>query len=247
MAPLASLRHHWRRQEFHPGLLGWLGNPVCLIRHRLRQAVAERAPGLTGRVLDFGCGAQPYREFFTGAKEYVGVDVEVSGHHHGRSKIDFFYDGKTLPFGPAEFDAVFASEVFEHVFNLPEILGELARVARPGATLLCSTPFLWGEHEQPHDFARYSSFGLTELLRRAGWEVVEIKRHGHAIEAVAQLASAYLESLLPKRPMALRFLICLFTTCPINVLALILGKLLPGRDTLFCGLVITARRVPTAS
>ena len=41
------------------------------LQRDLREATAR----LEGRVLDVGCGEQPYRPWMTGASEYVGVDV----------------------------------------------------------------------------------------------------------------------------------------------------------------------------
>ena len=106
-----------------------------------------------------GCGSKPYENLFVHADKYIGCDVEVSGHNHSDSKIDYFFDGKKLPFSDGTFDAVVSFEVFEHVFNLPEILTEINRVTKEKGTLLISIPFAYGEHEIPYDFARYTSFG----------------------------------------------------------------------------------------
>lgn len=83
---------------------------------------------LSGKVLDFGCGSKPYKNFFDKCEQYIGCDIEVSGHSHDNENIDFYYNGKTLPFNDQEFDWIFSSEVFEHIFNLEEILSELNRV-----------------------------------------------------------------------------------------------------------------------
>ena len=48
------------------------------------------------------------------------------------SKVDFFYDGKQFPFDSSEFDWVFSSEVFEHMFNIDEQLEEINRVLKQG-------------------------------------------------------------------------------------------------------------------
>lgn len=47
--------------------------------------------------MDVGCGSKPYRELFD-VDEYIGIDIEVSGHNHSSSNIDKFYDGKVIPF-----------------------------------------------------------------------------------------------------------------------------------------------------
>jgi ubiquinone/menaquinone biosynthesis C-methylase UbiE len=81
--------------------------------------------------MDFGCGKKPYKEIF-GFDEYIGVDIEVSGHDNTQHDIDVFWDGKSLPFADNTFDSILASEVFEHVFELDAVLDELRRVLKPG-------------------------------------------------------------------------------------------------------------------
>ena len=100
-------------------------------------------------VLDFGCGSKPYESLFKNANSYIGIDLEASGHSHQDSKVDVFYDGKTIPFPDEHFDAVVCFEVLEHVFNIKEIIQELNRVLKPNGKLLISVPFAWDEHEVP--------------------------------------------------------------------------------------------------
>ena len=47
---------------------------------------------------------------------------------------------RTLPVGPASFDAVVASSVLEYVDHPSRVLGEFARVLRPGGIVLCTVP-----------------------------------------------------------------------------------------------------------
>jgi len=122
--------------------------PNYLIRKRLLQAISGLSHQLNGRMMDFGCGSKPYKSLFS-VSEYIGVDFENPGHPHLNESIDVFYDGITLPFSDYYFDGVFASEVFEHIFNLPDILNELNRVTKTGGLLLITCPFAFCEHEVP--------------------------------------------------------------------------------------------------
>jgi SAM-dependent methyltransferase len=140
-----------RAQAFHPGLLGLLVNPFYFARKGLHQHIVALAPSVHGRLLDVGCGSKPYQKYFA-ALEYIGLDMQGRNKH-----ADRFYDGKTFPFSDGEFDAVLTSEVLEHVFNPDEFLSEINRVLRNGGVLLLTVPFVWDEHEQPFDYARYSS------------------------------------------------------------------------------------------
>jgi len=88
-----------------------------------------------------------------------------------------------LPMGEAVFDVVLFLETIEHVSRPQSLLAELARVTRPGGTMILSTPnVLWepihalaaitGLHhsEGPHRFIRYRR--LVEMVKRAGFHVV---------------------------------------------------------------------------
>jgi len=55
-----------------------------------------------------------------------------------------------------------------------------------------TTPFLWEEHGQPYDYARYTLFGLEYILGKNGFEVVEQIRCCNGIEVVFQTMSNYL-------------------------------------------------------
>ena len=88
--------------------------------------------------------------------------------------VDVYASGLALPFGAQTFDTVVCSEVLEHVPDPACLLAEVTRVLRPGGHLLLTTPQTWGLHEEPHDYFRYTRYGLDVLARRAGLEPVRI-------------------------------------------------------------------------
>jgi SAM-dependent methyltransferase len=240
---LEGLRARLRRERFLPSALGVVVSPVYLIRRGIYQGVLSVAERISGDVLDFGCGERPYEELFRKAQSYTGVDLRESGHDHGRSRVDVFYDGKTLPFPDGRFDAVVSFEVFEHVFNPEEALAEIRRVLKPGGQLLLTTPFAWDEHEAPYDFARYTSYGIRHLLERCGFEVLEIKKTTTYVLAVCQMWIAYVaQYCLPRRSTLLRAVGQVVFCFPMNVVALALNLVLPKRDEYFCNCLVLARR-----
>lgn len=160
------------------------------------------APQLSGRILDFGCGSKPYISLFSNATEYIGLDYEGEGHSHVNEYVDVFYDGKKIPFPDASFDAVFSSEVFEHLFNMDEILRELNRVMKKGGKMLLSCPFVWPEHEVPVDYARYTRFALRDLLEKHGFTVLVQDKTGDFTSTIYQMKMLYLaEHLVPSLPL----------------------------------------------
>ncbi len=230
----------FRRQQYHPGPLAWAVNPFWITRKELRRAIARYAPDLHGNLLDFGCGAKPYRELFS-ASTYVGCDVPTGGHNHKGEDIDVFFDGRRLPFPDSAFDSIFSSEVFEHVFDLQAVLGELSRVLRPGGRVLATVPFIWHEHEEPFDFARYTSFGLAAEFLRAGFRVLAQDRLGDTVTAVAQLAAAGIAGALPKSA-ALRLPLTAMAISPVLLLGAGASAVLRPSRRLYLNNVILAER-----
>ncbi len=241
---LKGLKARVKRERFLPSALGVVVSPVYIIRNGIYKGVLRMAGRITGDVLDFGCGEKPYESLFRNARSYVGVDVEVSGHDHAQSKVDFFYDGRSLPFPDGRFDAVVSFEVLEHIFNVDEALGEIGRVLKPGGQILITIPFAWDEHEAPYDFARYTSFGITDVLKRNGFEVVELKKTTTYVLAVCLMWIAYVtQHVLPRRPAWLRAVGQLVFVFPMNLAALGLDLVLPKRYEYFCNCVVLGRKI----
>lgn len=175
-------------KDFNPGI----AHHLYFIRKGLYRKIKEYSPNLTGKLLDLGCGAKPYRELFGHTKEYIGLDYDSSGHSHENEDVDVFYDGKVIPFEDNTFDSVFSSEVFEHIFTLNEIMPEINRVMKPGGNILITCPFAWEEHEIPVDYARYTVYALKDLFQKNGFDVITIDKNGHFTMALHQLFMVYL-------------------------------------------------------
>lgn len=231
-------------QMYHPGPLGMAVNPYYHARRGLARHIKDLAPRLRGAVLDVGCGQTPYRHFFTSAGTgYVGMELDTPVNR-ATKRADVFYNGQTFPFDDASFDAVVFFQVLEHVFNPDRFLGEVARVLRDGGQVLLTVPFVWDEHEQPHDYARYSSFGLRHLLASHGLEVVEHRKSVADVRVIFQLINAYLykKTYTPRPYLNLACTMILMT--PFNVLGSLLALVLPRNEDLYLDNVVLARRRP---
>jgi SAM-dependent methyltransferase len=229
-----------KRQSFQPGLAGIFLNPFYFIRRDLFVQIRRAAPSLRGKLLDFGCGRKPYENLFT-VSEYIGLDMEQTGHDHRNSKVDVYYDGKHIPFPDESFDALFCSEVLEHVFDPELVLPEIRRVLKRDATALLTVPFCWNEHEVPFDYARYSTFGIKHLLEKNGFEVLEVKRSGNFVQVNFQLWALYFYELFRGWGKAGKLLSMVFII-PINVAGSLIRLLLPKNDSLYFNSIITAKR-----
>ena len=226
-------------QQFDPGLLGiWL-NPFFFARKELRREMARLAPRMLGRLLDVGCGNKPYQTLFATADEYVGLEYD-STENRVAKRADFFYDGNTFPFEDASFDGVICNEVLEHVFNPDQFLREIFRVLKPNGNFLLSVPFIWDEHEQPWDYARYSSFGLKSLLEHNGFVLVEQRKTNADARVLFQLINAYLYKILLTSNEKVNLVVCATVIAPFNLLGILMGKLLPANPDLYLDQVVFA-------
>ena len=212
-------------------------HPYYFLRGDLFNAINKHKSYMTGRMMDFGCGSKPYKSLFN-VSEYIGLDYNGEGHPHDNEDIDHFYDGKKIPFEDNYFDSIFSTEVFEHVFNLEEILIELNRVLKPGGKLLFTCPFSWIEHEAPNDYARYTRFALKNMMEKAGFKVIVEEKTGDYISTMTQLKVFYnCYYLLPKLwlykvPIIKNILYHFFVTKN-NLIGLLKQRVLPNSKDLY--------------
>ena len=231
--------------EFNPGF----NLPNYLTRNRLLHGIAKYIPLLKGRMMDFGCGSKPYQSLFT-VEKYVGVDYNSPGHPHLNEEIDVYYDGKKIPFENEYFDSVFTSEVFEHIFNLDEIIKEINRVMKNEAVILMTCPFSICEHEIPNDYARYTSFALKYFFEKNGFEILYQDKTGNSVEVVYQLWMMYIhQHILPyiKHIPILRSVFRLFTYTFLNCCAVLSSKILPDRKDLYLNNILVAKKINSLS
>lgn len=130
---------------------------------------------LKGRVIDLGCGTSPYKEdILRQAKEYIGVDWQNS--LHPQTNVDVFADlTQKLPFEDEYADTVTSFQVMEHLPEPAFFLSECYRILKPGGGLLITVPFMWHVHEAPHDYFRYTRYGLEYLLKKYNFKNIDIQ------------------------------------------------------------------------
>lgn len=223
-----------------------LADPFFLAHRALRMEVARMAAQTTGLVVDVGCGMAPYRALFQHAR-YLGIE-RATGSHFGsaRTGADVLYDGVHLPLADGSIDNVLCNQVLEHVFEPITFLSELHRVIRPGGKLMITVPFAWDEHEQPYDYARYSSFGLRYLTRKCGFEVIDAHRTLADTSLFAQLWLAYWFKVCRGhgKPPILGKLLITALSVPVNMAGLIFSRLLPRNPDLYLDNAMTLIRLP---
>lgn len=149
----------------------------------LRSAVADLAPG--ARVLDVGAGDAPYRELFDGF-DYVTNDWAGTEHVPDRP-FDIVAPADALPVQDASFDAVVCTQVLEHLPEPWVAVEEFHRILVPHGRVIITAPLTWYLHELPHDYYRFTAYGLAHLLRRAGFRDVDVQPLNDSPSTIAEL------------------------------------------------------------
>jgi SAM-dependent methyltransferase len=143
------------------------------------RSVADFARSLPkgARVLDAGAGEAQYKHHFP-AQRYCGIDLGVGDAQWDYSLLDVVGDLAALPFPDATFDACLNLVTLEHVRDPIKVIREMARALSPGGRLLLVAPLEWEEHQEPHDYLRFTKYALRFAMERAGLEVVAIEPVG---------------------------------------------------------------------
>ncbi len=90
------------------------------------------------------------------------------------------------PFQTGAFDAALHIVTIEHLREPGRALAEIARALAPGGVLLVAAPQEWEVHQAPHDYFRYTRYGLAYLLETAGFEQLEIRPSGGYFRLLAR-------------------------------------------------------------
>lgn len=236
------LKSTYKKQMYFPGWIGLFVNPFYFARSGLAKAMKDHAPNLNGCLLDVGCGSKPYKFLFN-VQAYVGLDINTESACL-RGVADDYYDGEVFPYPDSSFDSLLCSQVLEHIFNPDVFLAEMNRVLKQGGRLLLTVPFVWDEHEQPYDYARYSSFGLRSLLEKNGFKIIEQKKIGGNAALLFQLINAYLYKVTQKWPKILKLCFVVTVVASVNVLGFIAERLLPDNPDLFLDQIVLAEKYP---
>lgn len=153
--------------------------------------ISEVMPRIEGgTLLDIGCGNGEYllrlRSIGWNCKGVEFNDKAVSiCREHG---LDIFHgDLKSANFASGSFDFVSAHHLLEHVPDPHELVGEIARILKPGGTLLIRTPNSnalgrawfgndWYANDVPRHLFLYSGHDLERLASDHGLTLIALSK-----------------------------------------------------------------------
>ena len=146
---------------FYESVFGTLGDIRAMERASIRAFMEQHKEKLTGRVLDFGAGEQPYRDLVNG--EYVPFEG---------SEIQLMESVQVA------FDVIMCNQVLQYVDAPDFTIATFAAVLKPGGLLILTYATNWDEvpndcYGSHCDRWRFTKKGMEDLLDRAGFEVLE--------------------------------------------------------------------------
>jgi SAM-dependent methyltransferase len=100
--------------------------------------------------------------------------------------LDAIADLQSLPFRDATFDTALNIVTLEHVRDPARVICELYRTLRSAGRVLLIVPHEWEVHQHPHDYYRYTRYGVTHLLESAGFTDIAIEPVGGYFRLLAR-------------------------------------------------------------
>jgi hypothetical protein len=131
---------------------------------------AARDGYLKGRVLDYGCGKQPYRRIVEAhGGKYVGYDREEFPANLGAGT-----HGPDWPVN-ASWNAILCTQVLQYVAEYQRLVQRFGiSLSKLGGMLVMTYPTNWPE-VQDVDLHRFTKAGMERLLVEAGFEIIRHK------------------------------------------------------------------------
>lgn len=163
---------------------------VQLLKGRIEselRALPERADF---RVLDLGCGGQPFRSVFEGKYHvYRSADAQ-----NPLGIVDYVMElDKALPeemLANGLFDFILCTEVLEHVADWEQAFTNISSLLKPGGRILITCPFFYILHEQPYDFCRSTPYMLKHYAARHGLNEIRMDMLGNTWDVLGTVLGA---------------------------------------------------------
>ena len=127
-----------------------------------------------GTLVDLGCGEAPHKNYFLQyVNKYIGVDWTNTLHN---SKADIISDlNKKIEIENDFADTIISLSVMEHLCEPQIFLNESYRILKKDGTIILGVPWMWWIHEAPHDYFRYTPYGLKYMFEKAGYKDIQVQ------------------------------------------------------------------------
>ncbi len=140
------------------------------------------------KVLDAGCGRQPFRHFFaTPVFQYYSLDVQ----NHKDTHLDYVgaLDAELPPelMAAGPYDFILCTEVLEHVADWDSAFSNLSHILALDGEILLTCPHFYPLHEQPHDYWRPTRHAIAHFAKLHGLEIHKFEALGSSWDILGTL------------------------------------------------------------
>ncbi len=142
--------------------------------------------------LDAGAGEAGHRRYFRQGR-YLALDAGTGDASWDYSRLDIRGDLAHLPLRSGSLDCILCMVVLEHTRNPREVLAEFARTLKAGGSLHLVVPFLWEEHQAPHDYLRFTRYGIRMLLEEHPYRIELLEPMGGFFQVCARRCISFLD------------------------------------------------------
>lgn len=146
-------------------------SPITLLNRRYNTLFLKNFA--RGTLLDAGAGYLHNKPLaILHCDKYVSMDITPA-----TSDLDYIGDIQNMEGTPSgSYDTILLTDVLEHVPRPSDAMKECHRILRPNGTLIGSCPYLSRLHMEPHDYQRFTKYGLAHLLDNVGgfnqWAII---------------------------------------------------------------------------
>jgi len=130
------------------------------------------------------------RDIFFAGHNYISADFWEDKFVYERRNPEAEFAGNySIELNDCEVDVILTTKVIlEHVSNPEKLLQEFNRILKPGGRAYLIVPHIRRQHQKPHDYFRYTEFGISHLANKTGFKVIDCKNTGGFMATVGYYA-----------------------------------------------------------
>ena len=134
---------------------------------------------INGKTIDLGAKngkASYYRFFNLDSDEINFVDINPLESHVLNLDLE-----KNLPIKEKSYNSVIAINLFEHIFNIQNLIEEIYRILDDKGKLIGSTPFIKEYHADLFDYYRYTQDFYKKAFEKVGFVNIKLILVGQGV------------------------------------------------------------------
>lgn len=188
----------------------YITNAFYLNWRELFKSMNSSLPYIKGICIDIGAGVAPYQEMLTSKVDrYIVADyADTRASMFARESSEFVEANVlSLPFEDSSADTIIFTQVLEHVTDPILALDQITRVLKNKGVLVISVPFIYQAHAQPHDYWRFSEYGIKKLLQDRNYKIKLFHYQGYLGTTIISILNGFLWELSSKNKYLRNFIL----------------------------------------